>query len=84
MLNVNDLTQLELILYEEEEDQSESEEGSPNQKVKAKNVKKFVQLYKNISLLGSGGFGIVVACKERLTGRNIAMKIAAYNRKTPN
>jgi serine/threonine protein kinase len=35
-------------------------------------------------ILGSGGFGVVVACKERKTGRQVAMKLAVINRQFPS
>ena len=35
-------------------------------------------------MLGSGGFGIVIACKERSTQRKIALKIAILDRQNPS
>lgn len=38
-------------------------------------VIKFWELYSFDKIMGYGGFGIVVAAKEKLTGRKIALKI---------
>lgn len=45
---------------------------------------KFSQLFEPLRILGSGGFGVVVACKERKSGRKIALKIAQLNRQNPS
>ena len=43
--------------------------------VDADQVYKFSDLYQFTKVMGYGGFGIVVAAKDRKTGKNVALKI---------
>ena len=45
---------------------------------------KFTDMYKNARVVGAGSFGIVVACKEKSTNKEIALKIAALDRASPS
>jgi len=65
MLNVETLSELELVLYDETK-QSDSDDGDETTSKKKKALtKKFISIYKPLRMLGSGGFGVVVACQER-------------------
>ena len=39
--------------------------------------RKIDELYDIIKVVGAGGFGIVIACKDRTTNKKFALKIAA-------
>lgn len=86
MLNVNDLSQLELIPYDEDNiSESEDTDMTPGgDYMRSRYVQKFIYVFKPLRVLGSGGFGIVLACKEKKTHRKIALKIAILDRENPS
>ena len=43
--------------------------------ISADEVIKFTNLYQFIKVMGYGGFGTVVAAKDKATGNNVALKI---------
>ena len=45
---------------------------------------KFTDIYENAKVVGAGSFGIVVACREKSTNKEIALKIAALDRASPS
>jgi serine/threonine protein kinase len=67
-----------MILYDEDKSSDGDEDTDVTPKAKAS--LKFSQLFEPLRILGSGGFGVVVACKERQSGRKVALKIAQLNR----
>ena len=66
LLKVSDISELELIPFDEDNiSESEDNVETPCVNQTPKHVQKLIHLYKPIRILGAGGFGIVVACKDR-------------------
>ena len=89
MLGVDDIKQLELTeMTTDDDDQRFSQ--MPQEMVdkveidKQQNRTKFSDLYDNITVVGAGSFGIVVACIDKKNQQSVALKLAAYNRKCPS
>ena len=43
-----------------------------------------MDVYENARVIGAGSFGIVVACRDKQTKEDIALKIASLDRAAPN
>ena len=44
-------------------------------------AKRIDELYDIIAVVGAGAFGIVIACRDKKSGKKFALKIAALNKK---
>ena len=71
---VEDIRELELRPAGEESEEEEDLTPTAN---KRKQYKKLNELYDIISVVGAGGFGIVIACRDRYTNKKFALKIAS-------
>jgi len=69
--NVDDIRELELRPADSESD-DEDDPGTPKNR-----HCRIDELYDIISVVGAGAFGIVIACRDRLTNKKFALKIAA-------
>lgn len=69
--NVDDIRELELIPIEE--DSADESEMTP----KMKKLRKIDELYDIISVVGAGGFGIVIACRDRSSYKKFALKVTS-------
>ena len=70
--NIEDIRELELRPLDEE---SEGEETPTN--TNQVDLKKLDNIYSVISIMGAGGFGVVLACRDRWSKKKFALKIAA-------
>ena len=72
--NIDDIRELELRPVEEE---SDDEEDLANNSKEMIQYRKIDELFDIISVVGAGGFGIVIACRDRSSNKKFALKIAA-------
>ena len=55
----------------------DSDDDYENSKETISRHRKIDELYDIIKVVGAGGFGIVIACRDRSTNKKFALKIAA-------
>ena len=70
--NLDDIRELELRPVGEESD----DDDDMNSKEMTQH-RKIDELYDIIKVVGAGGFGIVIACRDRSSNKKFALKIAA-------
>ena len=71
--NVEDIREIEL--RPADEDSADESEETP--KMVKKKRPKIDELYDIISVVGAGGFGIVIACRDRSSNKKFALKITS-------
>ena len=71
--NVEDIRELEIKPIDEDSQDEESEETPKTNKHR----KTIDELYDIISVVGAGGFGIVIACRDRSSNKKFALKITS-------
>ena len=59
------------------------DESERIQFLKEKGAVRFDEMYNMVAVLGVGGFGVVVACKNKHNNRKYALKIVQYDADHP-
>ena len=73
---MEDIRELELKPVD---DETEEEDLTPPAGRARTQYQKLLDLYDIISVVGAGGFGIVMACRDRSSNKKFALKVAAQD-----
>ena len=88
-LKVEDVGALQLLLKDSEHSEAEDPLNLPEddaermQYLKERGAVRFDELYNMIAVLGVGGFGVVVACRNKQNNRKYALKIVQFDPEYP-